>query len=651
MLQNPPRSTVKTRCALALIVLAGLVPGVQAQTLLPGLVATDTRPPVYIIPLGPQPATLYADGSVLELEGYTIWRPMCGTQPGAMTLSELIAIADEHERLMREQPAYIVDSGTRGAGINIVFNVSGNPPSGAAGAMAMAEAYLESLFSDPITVRINVSWQNLGGSVLGATASNYTNTNYTNSRAGLVAGMDGDDTIQSWLPTGSTIPVRYNGNSGTVTNENRVWWTYAAFRSTVGSISGTAASMTLNNQFNWDFDPSNGVGFSRMSLVDVVIHETGHALGFTSNADEFLASNNDMTVLDIYRFQRSDGCCDYNPDTEAEFQTTPRLVDYNTPNDDHISDIISHEYRMSDGNPWQASHFREQGNNIGLMDPALASGETHYPNFYSGADINMFDAIGYDYPPCTSVPTITQQPEPSQSACVGDIVSFTVVSSDPAVSYQWRRGNTNLTDDGRIVGAQSPTLVITSVQAGDAASNYNCVVTDASGCFTVSDNAELIVDTAVPVIQMQPQDATVTEGDTIILAIVSDDPLSQSYQWRKDGVALTDGGRISGATTQALTISNAQLADAGTYDVVVTSASGICATISDPATVTVNPAGNNCPEDLNGDGTIDLNDLSMLLTNFGTTGASPADGDLDGDGDVDLTDLSQMLTVFGTACP
>lgn len=62
-------------------------------------------------------------------------------------------------------------------------------------------------------------------------------------------------------------------------------------------------------------------------------------------------------------------------------------------------------------------------------------------------------------------------------------------------------------------------------------------------------------------------------------------------------------------------------------------------------------APNDCP-DLDGDGDVDLADLSALLTNYGTPGgASFADGDIDGDGDVDLADLSQLLTAFGTMCP
>ena len=57
-----------------------------------------------------------------------------------------------------------------------------------------------------------------------------------------------------------------------------------------------------------------------------------------------------------------------------------------------------------------------------------------------------------------------------------------------------------------------------------------------------------------------------------------------------------------------------------------------------------------CPGDLNADSTVDLTDLSILLNNFGTTGAGPGDGDIDGDADVDLTDLSILLSNFGTPC-
>lgn len=63
------------------------------------------------------------------------------------------------------------------------------------------------------------------------------------------------------------------------------------------------------------------------------------------------------------------------------------------------------------------------------------------------------------------------------------------------------------------------------------------------------------------------------------------------------------------------------------------------------------PPAPDCLGDLNGDNQVDITDLSILLSNFGTpSGAAPEDGDLDEDGDVDITDLSIQLGVFGTSC-
>ncbi|MCC6361281.1 MAG: DNRLRE domain-containing protein [Phycisphaerales bacterium] len=56
--------------------------------------------------------------------------------------------------------------------------------------------------------------------------------------------------------------------------------------------------------------------------------------------------------------------------------------------------------------------------------------------------------------------------------------------------------------------------------------------------------------------------------------------------------------------------------------------------------------------DLNADGRVDLGDLAVMLSHFGTLdGAIYAHGDLDGDGDVDLPDLAGLLSNFGTICP
>ena len=46
-----------------------------------------------------------------------------------------------------------------------------------------------------------------------------------------------------------------------------------------------------------------------------------------------------------------------------------------------------------------------------------------------------------------------------------------------------------------------------------------------------------------------------------------------------------------------------------------------------------------------------LGDLAVVLSHFGTSDdATPENGDLDGDADVDLQDLAMLLADFGTPC-
>ena len=55
------------------------------------------------------------------------------------------------------------------------------------------------------------------------------------------------------------------------------------------------------------------------------------------------------------------------------------------------------------------------------------------------------------------------------------------------------------------------------------------------------------------------------------------------------------------------------------------------------------------PGDANLDGRVDVNDLTVVLTNFGRSGATWATGDFVGDGKVDVNDLTIVLANFGRA--
>jgi choice-of-anchor B domain-containing protein len=57
-----------------------------------------------------------------------------------------------------------------------------------------------------------------------------------------------------------------------------------------------------------------------------------------------------------------------------------------------------------------------------------------------------------------------------------------------------------------------------------------------------------------------------------------------------------------------------------------------------------------CPGDLDDSGVVDLNDLALLLADYGCTGGG-CTADLDGDGSTDLDDLALLLASFGSPCP
>lgn len=58
-----------------------------------------------------------------------------------------------------------------------------------------------------------------------------------------------------------------------------------------------------------------------------------------------------------------------------------------------------------------------------------------------------------------------------------------------------------------------------------------------------------------------------------------------------------------------------------------------------------------CLGDLNGDKSVNLQDLAQLLGYYGCTSCEYGEGDLDLDGDVELSDLAALLSRYGTTCP
>jgi len=96
----------------------------------------------------------------------------------------------------------------------------------------------------------------------------------------------------------------------------------------------------------------------------------------------------------------------------------------------------------------------------------------------------------------------------------------------------------------------------------------------AQSFFVDSFNLAIELPDGSPVITNQPAATTVTLGGNAAFNVGVSNTAGVSYEWRKDGVVLVDGGTVSGATTPTLTITGATLADLGHYRVRVSNGVG-----------------------------------------------------------------------------
>jgi len=131
-----------------------------------------------------------------------------------------------------------------------------------------------------------------------------------------------------------------------------------------------------------------------------------------------------------------------------------------------------------------------------------------------------------------------------------------------------------------------------------------------------------------PVILQQPASQTVQAGQIAALAVTANGfGNTLTYQWRKNGVAVANGGNISGATSTTLFFTPALPGDTASYDVVVsapTCAGGTQVTTSAAGVLGVTPSSAaQCLADLVGgdgnppaDGSVDGNDFQAFLNSF-----------------------------------
>jgi hypothetical protein len=239
--------------------------------------------------------------------------------------------------------------------------------------------------------------------------------------------------------------------------------------SVVKAIGGTANGVNANSvdgnvrfstNFNFDFDPTDGISNNTFDFIGVAIHEIGHALGFVSgvdlldiygrgpgtspNEDTLGYSLNDTSIysaLDMFRY--SNDPTNVAPGTGAALDLSAGTLSgakfFSV--DGGRTALFGNTFSQGryNGDGQQASHWKDTANcaiGNGLLDPTFCFGQT---GFVTGLDLAAYDAMGWNLSTdaltytTTSTATIFRQfnvaavPEPTTWGML--LVGFAMVGS------------------------------------------------------------------------------------------------------------------------------------------------------------------------------------------------------------------------------
>lgn len=188
-------------------------------------------------------------------------------------------------------------------------------------------------------------------------------------------------------------------------------------------------------------------------------------------------------------------------------------------------------------------------------------------------------------------PTVQTPPQDATILAGGSNTFAVAASGTSPLSYQWQRSTDNGTSWTDVSGGTRAAYMLTAARLSDAGL-YRVVVSNSVGSIE-SASAHLTVNEG-PAITAQPVGGTLQPGDNLTLSVTATGTPAPTYQWKKNGAA------ISGATGASYTLTGVTAADTANYTVTVTNVVGgvtsspasVAVVASDFAVTAVTPAGN-----------------------------------------------------------
>lgn len=294
----------------------------------------------------------------------------------------------------------------------LVINLTSTGNAQADAGFQAAANYWQSVFVDPITVNITARYSVLPANVLGQAGSAAVNWYFSDVKAKLAAdATSADDAIMvAGMPAGSSYSKYLNG---TLTDGGAAHVQTGLTAVQLSTANAKAiglypahyaaedARITFSSLFDFDFDPSDGIGAGQYDFVSIAIHELAHAMGFFSGVDVLdryfggitdAGVSSDATLLDFTRCSSASEAAGADMDWTADKRPKDFAIDGS------CTALVSNAWATGvlRGDGTQASHWKDDyftGVQIGIMDPYSAP--TGQLNVVTARDIQALDVIGW----------------------------------------------------------------------------------------------------------------------------------------------------------------------------------------------------------------------------------------------------------------
>lgn len=259
--------------------------------------------------------------------------------------------------------------------INVTWDSSvQSAPTGFTAGVLAAVQYMESQFTDAVTINIHVGYGEVGGSSLGSNALGSSESYLTSvSYAGLVGALTRDATSSAdssavaSLPAGSPV--------------NGTYWTTTAEAKALGLLSANGTSVDgyvgFSSALPFDYNNADGVSGGTYDFNGVVLHEISEVMGrLMLTGTTIGTTSNSYDVLDLLHYAAA-GVRDFSAATPGYFSVNGGVTNLGAFN----------TVAGGDAGDWASSMGSD------AFDAFTSSGIV---NTVSAADLLMLDAIGWN---------------------------------------------------------------------------------------------------------------------------------------------------------------------------------------------------------------------------------------------------------------